>query len=389
MPALLTRIARLSRRGKVLLGVASAFLVIAIVAGGLLALNPSLAARLARILPGLTINGCTIQPETVCPDANLAGANLAGADLTRANLAGVNLANANLTGANLTNADLVSANLTGADLRGANLTGAGLYQTDLSGANLTGATLTGADLSKANLAGTNLSNTTLAGLNMEYANLSGALLSNANLSNARLCRASLQGAAMEGANMTGALLCETVMSDGQRKFTNCDGCLSHWIQYGGWDYGDFANGRDFMQVVPKSQDVRGARKCLSGSLNYYTQQWSCSDDRNDWNQQWSLKVVGDYMQARIRSSGWCLTAEGDHPGVGSTVIAFACRADNHANQLWHVALVDGSDGYYLVNKATSLCAVIKDNSADNGALAVLDECRYTDPYGVWVGYAAD
>ena len=112
MLTLFTRLARLSRRGKLLLGVAGVLLVVAIVVGGLLAFDTHALTRITRALPGLTINGCEIMPGTQCSNANLSNATLKD----------VNLSNANLSGANLTNANLLFANLAGANLADTDLT---------------------------------------------------------------------------------------------------------------------------------------------------------------------------------------------------------------------------------------------------------------------------
>lgn len=64
MNVLLTRLAGLTRRAKILLAIASVVLVIAVVGGVLLALNPSLQARVTRALPGAA--NCIIVSSDGC-----------------------------------------------------------------------------------------------------------------------------------------------------------------------------------------------------------------------------------------------------------------------------------------------------------------------------------
>lgn len=86
-----------------------------------------------------------------------------------------------------------------------------------------------------------------------------------------------------------------------------------------------------------------------------------------------MKVSAAFYQIKIRSSGYCLDVEGRSLSAGATLIAHTCRDTDNANQLWRVeAVQDG--GYRLINRASGLCAVVRDNSGANGTATVQGAC---------------
>lgn len=129
--------------------------------------------------------------------------------------------------------------------------------------------------------------------------------------------------------------------------------------------------------------------CLSGSSSLNTQMLRCASylwdsPESNRNQMWYLEDMGGgYSRLRIRTSSFCLDAEGDNPGSGSTVIAFGCKDTNNDNQLWKT--VTPGSNFQLENKKTGLCAVVKDGSTAEGALVILEDCKaaQTNGRGGW------
>jgi hypothetical protein len=196
MKPFFARLAGLNRRTQTLLAAAGALLVIVVIAGAVLALDPLLLARLARALPGTTINGCEIKPGAQCPNADLSKATLAGAELG---------------GANLESADLTFADLTGANLTGANLSGADLSYVIVCDTFMENGTRVFKNCQGANLAGRDLTG----------ADMTGADLSDATLTNATLTGVNFSGLDMTGVILDGAVYCDTTLPDGQFNDTNC------------------------------------------------------------------------------------------------------------------------------------------------------------------------
>jgi hypothetical protein len=102
----------------------------------------------------------------------------------------------------------------------------------------------------------------------------------------------------------------------------------------------------------------------SGTLSEYTMIWTCSNQASDKNQQWTFVPSGNFYQIIIGTSGYCLDVEDARQSEGATVIAYACRTEDNANQLWHLD-ADSSGRYWLINKNSGLCAAPVYGTANN------------------------
>ena len=138
-----------------------------VIAAGLVAVEPVLAACTDPAMPGVAWRRCYFEERDFI-GVNLSGAVLRDTRFHRANLSGANLAEvdafrtkfvtATLTGvifdrARLTEADFTKADLTGASFKGADLRRARLFRAILRNADFSKALMRGADLLKADLSG--------------------------------------------------------------------------------------------------------------------------------------------------------------------------------------------------------------------------------------------
>jgi hypothetical protein len=114
----------------------------------------------------------------------------------------------------------------------------------------------------------------------------------------------------------------------------------------------WVDGVTYHQVSPAALWGTGSTNCLGGSGALHTQLVTCITTQVDDNTLWYLEDMGNgYSRFRIRTSGFCLDAEGDNPGKGSTVIAYWCRDSDNDNQLWQTpASVDQGDVFQLESK---------------------------------------
>ena len=146
----------------------------------------------------------------------------------------------------------------------------------------------------------------------------------------------------------------------------------------------WVDGVTYHQLEPAALWKTNSSNCLGGSSALHTQLVTCITSRVDDNTLWYLEDLGNgYSRFRIKSSGFCLDAEGDNPGKGSTVIAYGCRDTNNDNQLWKTpASVSQGDTFQLENKKTGLCAAPRAAKAV-GSLVVLDDCAN---FGGWMSF---
>lgn len=140
----------------------------------------------------------------------------------------------------------------------------------------------------------------------------------------------------------------------------------------------------YYQLLPAALWGTGSTNCLGGSGALHTQLVTCITSRVDDNTLWYLEDMGNgYSRFRIRTSGFCLDAEGANPGKGSTVIAYWCRDTGNDNQLWQTpASVDQGDVFQLKNKKAGLCAAPR-NAKAVGSLIVLEDCAAS---GGWMSF---
>lgn len=131
---------------------------------------------------------------------------------------------------------------------------------------------------------------------------------------------------------------------------------------------------------------RNSAKCLavqnaSRSNTAPTLQYTC-DNTAPFNERWEIVGVrpGDpYVHIVNRHSGKCLTIRGATVVNSAPVVQYECDSAAPYNEEWMlVSISQSTNHYHIVNRLSSKCLTIQNNSLANNARALQYTCNY-DP----------